>query len=290
MGWIIQALRDTIDTPEAYHRLHQSEGIPSTSASDPIGSERAGSSKPQSVDLAVSWLDPKAKPTNAPVPFSEPGSSSEIASSHLNLFSLESDVEMLPLATGSKTPDYLTSAKFSHLWSLEAAHPETMTSTTSVSEQGTHLQQSFPSGHDVATEEQLEGGSSANSLPMDVGLEINPSQSIAARPSGSLTLHDCSICAKTFSSVRDLAHHSRVHNSSQSTAARPSGSLTLHNCSSCTKSFRRPADLRRHSLQHNPKALVLFCPVASCSRSSGGNGFSRQDKLRDHMRNKHSRT
>ena len=209
MGWIIQALRDTIATPEAYHRLHQSEGIPSTSASDPISSEQAGSSKTQSKDLAVSWLDPTARPANAPVPFSEPGSSSEI-STFQSIFSPEWPAILQPV-TVSKTPDYHTSTALNHPWSLEAAHPETMTSTTSVSEQGTHLQQSFPPGHGVGTEEQLEGSSGSNSLPMDVGLEINPSQSIVARPSGSLTLHNCSLCAKTFSRVGDLARHSRMH-------------------------------------------------------------------------------
>ena len=55
-------------------------------------------------------------------------------------------------------------------------------------------------------------------------------------------------------------------------------------CSSCNTTVKRASDLRRHMLGHSPPQLD--CPVATCDRK-GPNGFSHEDKRRDHLRQKH---
>ena len=53
----------------------------------------------------------------------------------------------------------------------------------------------------------------------------------------------------------------------------------------CDRTFSRPSDLDRH-LKSRHYLPTFNCPVDDCDRK-GGKGFSRKDKLRDHLRQKH---
>lgn len=250
---MIQALRDSIATPEAHHRIHFSEGIPSKSTSNPIDSEETGASKTRPVNLAVSWLDQNAKPANAPGPYSEPDSSSEI-SPFFNLLPSKPmersrpASEILKPVTSSKTSNSLTTTTSNRPCSWEATHSETMAGIAGVIVVDTSPQQSFPSGHNVVTDELLEGSSSSNGLPTDIGLGVGPSRDIAVGPSEP---------------------------------------FTRHVCSTCQQSFSRESDLRRHSAKHKPDAELYHCTFPGCLRSGAGKGFHRADKLRDHMSKRH---
>jgi hypothetical protein len=50
--------------------------------------------------------------------------------------------------------------------------------------------------------------------------------------------------------------------------------------------FKRKADLERHGKKHSPPELN--CEIEGCNRK-GPRGFYRQDKLRDHQRQKHKK-
>jgi hypothetical protein len=57
----------------------------------------------------------------------------------------------------------------------------------------------------------------------------------------------------------------------------------------CTKAFRRKADLVRHRKTiHGVNHILHFCPILGCAKSQGhGHGYSRDDKLTEHMWKKH---
>ena len=50
--------------------------------------------------------------------------------------------------------------------------------------------------------------------------------------------------------------------------------------------LKRRADFRRHMLQHQQGARKHVCPVTECNRQDI-RGFTRKDKLREHVRAKH---
>ena len=56
-----------------------------------------------------------------------------------------------------------------------------------------------------------------------------------------------------------------------------------HVCQTCAKSFGRPSDLKRHAKKHSPGASWFKCPSEGCDFKP----FSRKDKMRCHVRNKH---
>ncbi len=58
---------------------------------------------------------------------------------------------------------------------------------------------------------------------------------------------------------------------------------------SCTKTFRRIGDLKRHlaSVHRNPANPLYFCHIQGCNKSFG-QGYTRADKLTEHMWRKHA--
>ena len=69
------------------------------------------------------------------------------------------------------------------------------------------------------------------------------------------------------------------------------GQLGAYRCleDHCRVTFRAWQDLVRHSKdKHCRKPDIFSCPFLWCSRS-GGNGFTRKDKLNDHVRNVHDK-
>jgi len=70
-----------------------------------------------------------------------------------------------------------------------------------------------------------------------------------------------------------------------------SGSRTRHICQwyACRSSFSRKADLQRHIDTVHLKLGLHHCQVDGCSKGFGQwKGYSRLDKLQEHMRKKHS--
>ena len=59
-------------------------------------------------------------------------------------------------------------------------------------------------------------------------------------------------------------------------------------CQDCGKTFTREKDLRRHARLHQPDPPQYHCPVAGCPRV-GANGFSRKDKMVEHLKAKKHR-
>ena len=54
----------------------------------------------------------------------------------------------------------------------------------------------------------------------------------------------------------------------------------------CKAAFKSMADLKRHSGMHCTDPVMYSCEKPGCDRV-GDNGFTRKDKLRDHVRQKH---
>ena len=54
----------------------------------------------------------------------------------------------------------------------------------------------------------------------------------------------------------------------------------------CKAAFKSMADLKRHSAMHCTNPVMHSCEKPGCDRV-GDNGFTRKDKLRDHLRQKH---
>ena len=54
----------------------------------------------------------------------------------------------------------------------------------------------------------------------------------------------------------------------------------------CKAAFNSMADLKRHSAMHCTNPVMYSCDRPGCDRV-GDNGFTRKDKLRDHIRQKH---
>ena len=54
----------------------------------------------------------------------------------------------------------------------------------------------------------------------------------------------------------------------------------------CKAAFKSMADLKRHSAMHCINPVMHSCEKPGCDRV-GDNGFTRKDKLRDHLRQKH---
>jgi len=59
-----------------------------------------------------------------------------------------------------------------------------------------------------------------------------------------------------------------------------------HICAFCNRSFKRPSDLVRHGNTVHLNMKGHLCPIAGCSKS-GGRGYSRADKVTEHLWRKH---
>lgn len=57
-------------------------------------------------------------------------------------------------------------------------------------------------------------------------------------------------------------------------------------CMVCGRSFGRPFDLKRHGKKHVPGPKKFGCPSEGC-RYTGAMGFTRKDKMKDHVKNMH---
>ena len=54
----------------------------------------------------------------------------------------------------------------------------------------------------------------------------------------------------------------------------------------CNKTFGRAGDLERHTKKHQDGPKEHDCPIRDCPRQ-GTHGFTRKDKLNDHLKAKH---
>ena len=56
----------------------------------------------------------------------------------------------------------------------------------------------------------------------------------------------------------------------------------------CTSSFGRAADRNRHFITKHGRPMKYFCPISDCSRGRGlWKGYSREDKVADHVKKPH---
>ena len=62
---------------------------------------------------------------------------------------------------------------------------------------------------------------------------------------------------------------------------------TKHICRYCATSFGRSSDLKRHALKHQSGPRPFSCPSDGCPYK-GAKGFTRKDKMRDHVKNMHA--
>ncbi|KAH9211430.1 hypothetical protein DL95DRAFT_188086 [Leptodontidium sp. 2 PMI_412] len=66
-----------------------------------------------------------------------------------------------------------------------------------------------------------------------------------------------------------------------------SPNATRSSCAHCPRNFARPSDLKRHAMIHFPERHRKYhCWQPDCDRN-GRRGFTRKDKLRDHLRGVH---
>lgn len=81
----------------------------------------------------------------------------------------------------------------------------------------------------------------------------------------------------------------------QNQATKPVSQPPLrHHCPSpvCSSHFGRPSDRDRHFITKHGQLVKYFCPFGGCSRAQRGvgrrwKGYSRQDKVAEHMRKAH---
>ena len=57
-------------------------------------------------------------------------------------------------------------------------------------------------------------------------------------------------------------------------------------CPVCQKTFGRLSDLKRHAAKHCAGPRKFNCPATGC-RYKGDKGFTKKDKMKDHVKNKH---
>lgn len=60
-----------------------------------------------------------------------------------------------------------------------------------------------------------------------------------------------------------------------------------HTCPVCHKTYSRLSDLKRHAAKHRAGPKEFNCPATGCRRHIGNRGFTRKDKMKDHVKNKH---
>jgi hypothetical protein len=93
----------------------------------------------------------------------------------------------------------------------------------------------------------------------------------------------------------DVLDNNAAHEGSGSTDERASPQPTVDSnrlnafivCSKCEKRFTRKGDLRRHEASTHGLAPAIYnCPIPRCPKSTGP-GYSRLDKLREHLWKKH---
>ncbi|KAH8686119.1 hypothetical protein BGZ60DRAFT_396917 [Tricladium varicosporioides] len=71
-------------------------------------------------------------------------------------------------------------------------------------------------------------------------------------------------------------------------AATPTRPMHLHRCNflTCTRRFKRPSDLARHQYTVHFNIQRHLCPIVDCPKA-GGKGYSRADKVTEHLWRKH---
>lgn len=64
------------------------------------------------------------------------------------------------------------------------------------------------------------------------------------------------------------------------------GPKSRSTCSVCKKTYARSSDLKRHAAKHRPGLREFSCPATVCPYK-GNKGFTRKDKMKDHVKNMH---
>ncbi|KAN0096724.1 hypothetical protein V8E51_015529 [Hyaloscypha variabilis] len=104
----------------------------------------------------------------------------------------------------------------------------------------------------------------------------------------------------TSSPLRESSTHLTISSSSPETstsaasptpsptnATSPNSTAARHPCAQCLSTFARLGDLRRHEKIHSPERHRKYhCWEPGCNRN-GRKGFTRRDKLRDHVKGVH---
>jgi hypothetical protein len=74
----------------------------------------------------------------------------------------------------------------------------------------------------------------------------------------------------------------------QQNLSNPQVAIQTYPCSDCTRSFGRKSDRDRHITSvHGTSQIFYLCPVVNCPKSQG-KGYSRQDKVTEHLWKKHA--
>jgi hypothetical protein len=74
----------------------------------------------------------------------------------------------------------------------------------------------------------------------------------------------------------------------QQNLSNPQVAIQTYPCSDCTRSFGRKPDRDRHITSvHGTSQIFYLCPVVNCPKSQG-KGYSRQDKVTEHLWKKHA--
>jgi len=98
--------------------------------------------------------------------------------------------------------------------------------------------------------------------------EINCSANAESQPKNPLKPHPCPRCSKSFSSLHQLAQHTRVH-----TGEKP------FKCPFCEKRFKQQAHVKVHQRLHTGERPY------KCSEPSCGRSFVQLSNLQQHMSN-----